>query len=94
LVYGFVASLIQERTGQAADSDVENLSQWQHHESIKKEGKIYSACGDGKVPFVSAGDIAAVAFRALTDEKTHNTDYRVLGPELLTHDQVCTILRA
>lgn len=56
--------------------------------SIKEEGKIYTATGDGKIPFVSATDIAAVAFRALTDEKPHNTSYYILGPELLTYDQV------
>lgn len=56
--------------------------------TIKDEGKIYTASGDGKIPFVSTTDIAAVAFRALTDEKPHNTSYFVLGPELLTYDQV------
>jgi uncharacterized protein YbjT (DUF2867 family) len=70
-------------------SPKENLSSWQHLASIKVEGKIYSACGEGKTPFVAAGDIAAVAFRALIDKKSHDTDYRVLGPELLTHDEVC-----
>jgi hypothetical protein len=25
----------------------------------------------------------------LIDKKSHDTDYRVLGPELLTHDEVC-----
>lgn len=56
--------------------------------TIKGEGKIYTACGDAKIPFVSVTDIAAVAFRALADKKSHNTSYRVLGPELLTYDQV------
>ncbi|KAL9044799.1 MAG: hypothetical protein Q9214_002088 [Letrouitia sp. 1 TL-2023] len=35
--------------------------------AIKDVGKIYSACGDGKIPFVSAKDVGAMAFRALTD---------------------------
>jgi len=35
----------------------------------KMKNTIYTATGDGLVPFVSAGDIAAVAFRLLTDEK-------------------------
>lgn len=60
--------------------------------SIKDEDKIYSACGDGKVPFVSAEDIGAVAYRGLTDEKPHNTSYYVLGTELLTYDQVHVFL--
>lgn len=50
--------------------------------------KIFTACGDGKIPFISADDIAAVAFHALTDETSHNCDHRVLGPELLTYDDV------
>lgn len=58
---------------------------------IKNESKIYTACGDGKSPFVSAADIAAVAYRALIDETPHNCDYRVLGPELLTYDEVTRI---
>lgn len=49
---------------------------------------MYSATGDGKIPFVSANDIARVGFRALTDEKSHNTDHVILGPDLLSYDQV------
>lgn len=55
---------------------------------IKKQGKVYTATGNGKAPFVSADDIAAVAYRALTDKKSHNTDYLILGPELLSYDEV------
>ncbi|KAH6677490.1 hypothetical protein B0J14DRAFT_536068 [Halenospora varia] len=68
---------------------MENFLDWQHHASIKNEGKIYSACADGRIPFISASDIAATAFRTLTDEKPHGGKmYRVLGPELLTYDQI------
>ena len=72
----------------AIDLGLENYSEDEHSYSIKGENKIYSAFGDGKIPFVNATDIAAVAFHALTDSEPPNTDYRVLGPELLTHDQV------
>ena len=68
---------------------IENFVEQRHLTTIKDEGKIYTATGNGKIPFIATVDIAAVAFRALTDEKPHNTDYRVLGPELLTHDDVC-----
>lgn len=50
--------------------------------------KIFTACEDGLIPFISADDIAGVAFKALVDEESHNCDYKVLGPELLTYDQV------
>lgn len=73
---------------------VENFSEGQHTSSIKNEGKIYSACRDGKIPFNSATDISNVAFHALTDEKTCNTDYLILGPELLTYDEVYIFSRA
>ncbi|MCJ1251585.1 hypothetical protein MMC30_008820 [Trapelia coarctata] len=67
---------------------MENLSEEAQRFLIKDTGKIYTACGDGKVPFISTTDIAAVAFKALTDKKSHNTDHTILGPELLTYDQV------
>ncbi|KAL9089281.1 MAG: hypothetical protein Q9165_005849 [Trypethelium subeluteriae] len=60
--------------------------------TIKLEGKIYTACGDAKIPFISATDIAHVAFRALTDARPHNCDYRILGPELLTYDDIAAKL--
>jgi len=66
----------------------ENFAQRWHLATIQNEGKFYTACGEGKIPFISAVDIAAVAFRALTDEKTHNTDYLLEGAELLSHDQI------
>ncbi|KAI9718696.1 MAG: hypothetical protein M1812_003870 [Candelaria pacifica] len=59
---------------------------------IRAESKFYSATYDGKIPFVSAHDIAAVAFRTLTDSKPHNTEYRVIGGELLTHDDIAAKL--
>jgi festuclavine dehydrogenase len=60
----------------------------QHLLTIRDEDKIITATGEGKVPFVSADDIATVAFRALTDEVPHNTDHLILGPELLSYDDV------
>jgi festuclavine dehydrogenase len=40
------------------------------------------------VPFVSADDIAAIGYRALTDEIPHNTNYLILGPDLLSYSDV------
>lgn len=47
-----------------------------------------SAAADGRIPWVSVDDIADVAFAALTDEKSHNRDHIIVGPELLTYDGV------
>ncbi|KAK1234878.1 hypothetical protein PQX77_001972 [Marasmius sp. AFHP31] len=56
--------------------------------TIKNERKIYTATGDAKLAFISAIDIARVAFHGLVDEKPHNTDYRIDGPEALTYDEI------
>ncbi|KAK0748258.1 hypothetical protein B0T21DRAFT_380135 [Apiosordaria backusii] len=62
----------------------QNLAEQSYHkESIRSESKIYSATEDGKIPWVSADDIASVAVRALTGEEAPNTEWTVLGPELL-----------
>ncbi|KAI0146971.1 NAD(P)-binding protein [Xylariaceae sp. FL1272] len=56
--------------------------------TISKLNKFETATQDGKIAFVSADDVAEVAYHALTDEKSYNCDLRVLGPENLTYDQV------
>jgi festuclavine dehydrogenase len=71
-----------------ADDRAENFSEMAHLYTIRDEDKIITATGDGKLPFVSADDIATVAFRALTDKVAHNTDHLILGPELLSYDEV------
>lgn len=55
---------------------------------INEENKILSAAGEGRIPFISADDIAAVAFHCLTEWGSHETEYLVLGPELLSYGQV------
>lgn len=40
---------------------------------------------------MSADDIARVAFLALTDKKSHDTDHIILGPDALTYDEVRTV---
>ena len=56
--------------------------------TIRDESKIYSAMGTGVIPLVSVDDVAAVAYRALCDDESHNTEHLILGPELLSYDQV------
>jgi uncharacterized protein YbjT (DUF2867 family) len=63
-----------------------------HADSIREHGVIRTAAGAGRVGFVDADDIAAVAVRALTDERAHNTDLVLTGPEALSHDDVAAIL--
>ncbi|NUK02564.1 NmrA family NAD(P)-binding protein [Streptomyces lunaelactis] len=63
-----------------------------HARSIREEGAILTATGEGRVGFVDAQDIAAVAVRALTDEQAPNTDLILTGPQTLSYDDVAAII--
>ncbi|GAA3129272.1 NAD(P)H-binding protein [Streptomyces rectiviolaceus] len=59
-----------------------------HVESIRAAQEIVTATGQGRVAFVDADDIAAVAVRALTDERPHNAAHLITGPEALSYADV------
>lgn len=59
---------------------------------IRATGEIVTATGDGRVAFVDAEDIAAVAVRALLDPLPHNTDHVITGPEALNYAQAAAII--
>ncbi|KAK7436489.1 hypothetical protein CaCOL14_003783 [Colletotrichum acutatum] len=63
-----------------------------YRDSIVKEGVIYSATGDGKIPWVATEDIAACAFQLLTQKDAPNDEYLILGPELLSYGDIAEIL--
>jgi uncharacterized protein YbjT (DUF2867 family) len=55
-----------------------------HARSIREHGTILTAARSGRVGFVDADDIAAVAVRALDDDPAPNTDLVLTGPEALS----------
>ncbi|WP_406182082.1 NAD(P)H-binding protein [Streptomyces sp. NBC_01006] len=63
-----------------------------HADSIRADGAILTAAGTGRVGFVDAEDIAAVAVRALTDDLAPNADLVLTGPEALSHDDIAAIV--
>lgn len=63
-----------------------------HVESIRTADEIVTATGQGRVAFVDADDIAAVAVRALADERPHNTAHLITGPEALSYADVAEAL--
>ncbi|MDA5279422.1 NAD(P)H-binding protein [Streptomyces sp. Isolate_45] len=63
-----------------------------HADSIREDGVILTAAGRGRVGFVDADDIAAVAVRALTDDRAPNTDLVLTGPRALGHDEIAAVL--
>ena len=57
-----------------------------------RTGEIVTATGAGRVGFVDAADIAAVAARALLDPLPHNTDHLITGPEVLSYADAAAII--
>ena len=62
--------------------------------TIKSSNAFYIPAGDGKVSFVDARDIAAVAVKALTDSSGTYDDkaYLITGPEAMTYHKAAEIL--
>jgi festuclavine dehydrogenase len=60
--------------------------------NIRENNEIVSATGNGQIPLVSTEDISQAAFDALTAEKSPNTDYLLLGPELYSYDEAAKLL--
>jgi NAD(P)H dehydrogenase (quinone) len=54
-------------------------------------GKWISSTGEGRVPFVSKRDCAAVAVAALTDSAHEGRTYEITGPDLLSYRQAAAI---
>jgi uncharacterized protein YbjT (DUF2867 family) len=63
-----------------------------HALSIRQHGSILTATGSGRVGFIDAEDIAAVAFHALTDKHAPDTDLVLTGPEALSYDDIAAIM--
>jgi len=63
-------------------------------EYVIKEGAIYSASGDGKIPYVDARDVAAVAVATLTTPGHLRKKYVVTGREAMSYRQAAEIIGA
>ena len=66
----------------------------QHLPAIIQEGCIYSATQDGRVPFIDAADIAAVAVRTLVDPDLESGERVLTGPEALSYDDAADLISA
>jgi uncharacterized protein YbjT (DUF2867 family) len=59
-----------------------------------RQGRIFAASGDGKVPFIDTRDIASVAAVTLTHSGHDGKKYVLTGPEALSYFDVARILSA
>jgi uncharacterized protein YbjT (DUF2867 family) len=66
-----------------------------YRDDIVQDDRIYVPAAQGRVAFIDAQDIAAVAAAALIDPVSHaGQSYTLTGPEAVTFDQVAAILSA
>lgn len=74
----------------------QNLLDPGHHlgAAVLAGDDIVTATGTGRVGFVDAADIAAVAVRALLDPVSHDTDHLITGPQALSYDEVAALVSA
>ena len=61
-------------------------------ENIVRDGSVYSAAGEGKIPFIDTRDIAAVVAVALTAPGHEGKEYVLTGPEALSYRRATEIL--
>lgn len=73
---------------------MQNFTEHQHAHTIREAGAIYSATGDGRVTFIDAEDIAAVAAEALAGPGLPNGDLVLTGPEALSYGAVADLIAA
>lgn len=91
-VHAWLARNVPEWTVLRPSWFMQNFSEGAHGTTIRHEGAIYSATGNGRVGFVDAEDIAAAAVAALTMPNALNADYVLTGPETLSYDDVAAIM--
>jgi uncharacterized protein YbjT (DUF2867 family) len=63
-----------------------------HAQSIRTDGTLLTATDEGRVGFVDADDIAAVAVHALTTAQAPNSDLVITGPQALSYGDIAVVL--
>ncbi|KAJ7115822.1 hypothetical protein C8R44DRAFT_832684 [Mycena epipterygia] len=90
-VHGYLASLNVQYCALRPSWFFDNFIQL-YADLLRTKNTLVSATGDGLVGWVSTQDIAAVAFKALVDDVIENTNPIIMGPELLSYDQIASML--
>lgn len=59
---------------------------------IRDQREIVTATGNGRIPFVDATDVAAVATHALLDPLPHNKEHILTGPQALSYTEAASVI--
>jgi len=73
---------------------MENFTEGPHRETVLEEGRLYSATEEGRVAFISAQDIAAVAAAVFTAPEAPNRDLVLTGPKALSYGAAAQVIAA
>jgi ergot alkaloid biosynthesis protein len=96
LVFGPVHQYLQEHAPEWAvlrpSYFMQNFTEGGHGNTLRQQGQIFTATGEGKVGFVDAEDISAVGFHALTDKEAHNRAHIITGPQSLNYAEVAALI--
>jgi ergot alkaloid biosynthesis protein len=91
-VHAWLKSEVPEWTVLRPSWFMQNLIEPVQLSAIRDEGAIYSATGTGRIGFIDAEDIAAVAVSALTGPIALNDDFILTGPEAISYGDVAKII--
>jgi uncharacterized protein YbjT (DUF2867 family) len=87
--------VVDHRTRSSEDVSCSMQNLLTQAEYVRKDGAIYSASGDGKIPYVDGRDVAAVAAVILTaPERHHGKKYVLTGSEAISYRQAAEIISA
>ena len=73
---------------------MQNFTEGHHGDTIRKEGKIFSATGEAAVAFIDADDIGEVGAACLASDSALNADVILTGPSSLSYDEVAALISA
>lgn len=71
---------------------MQNFAEGSHLATIRAEDTIYSNTGSGRVPFISADDIARAAFVLLTESGRRNGEVVITGDTAISYDDVARLI--
>lgn len=63
-------------------------------ESIRAAGEFITATGDGRLPFIDAGDIGRSAAVLLAADRLANGEHVLTGPRALNYDEAAAVMSA